>query len=337
MQFNIEAESKSKAEAMRMRQKLQLDIGELDSALEHAHLANLELQKSIKSYQDKIREKSLQYDSEQVAKDKAREVMMLAERRANTVVNSLEEAKTMLEQADRARKMAEQELSDTNETLADLTMQNQCLLSSRRKLEQDLHDLRSEADEALGEAREMEDKARRAMLDAAKLAEELRAEQENAQAFERDRKDMENRAHELQLNLDEAEANAIKWGRKMVAKLEARAKDIEAELDGEQRRLGDATKNFRKTERGVKEMTFRQDEDRKNAERMQDLVDKLQQQVRTYKKQIEEAEEIAALNLAKFRKAQVDLQESLERADISEQALAKSRVRGRSMSLAREF
>ena len=54
-------------------------------------------------------------------------------------------------------------------------------------------------------------------------------------------------------------------------------------------------------------------------------------------RQIEEAEEIAALNLAKFRKAQVDLGESLERADISEQALAKSRVRGRSMSLARDL
>merc|ERR1719483_1136772 len=35
MQYNIEAESKAKAEAMRMRKKLELDIGELDSALEH--------------------------------------------------------------------------------------------------------------------------------------------------------------------------------------------------------------------------------------------------------------------------------------------------------------
>ncbi len=91
----------------------------------------------------------------------------------------------------------------------------------------------------------MEDKARKAMLDAAKLADELRSEQEAAQMAERDRKDLEARAHDLQINLDEAEANAIKWGRKMVAKLEARAKDLEAELDSEQRRLGDATKNYR--------------------------------------------------------------------------------------------
>merc|ERR1712223_1657445 len=296
MQYDIEAESKAKAEAMRMRKKLELDIGELDSALEHAHLANLELQKNIKTYQDKIREKTLKFEAEQVAKDNAREFMMANERKANAVQNALEEAKTMLDQADRARKMAEQELSDTNETLADLTVQNQSLSSSKRKLEQ-----------------------------------------EAAQGLEHDRKDLETRAHEMQVSLDEAEANAIKWGRKMVAKLETRAKDLESELDSEQRRLGDATKNFRKCERGIKELTFRQDEDQKKKKTMHDLVDKLQNQVRTYKRQIEEAEEIAALNLAKFRKAQVDLQESLERADISEQALAKSRVRGRSMSLARDL
>ena len=56
--------------------------------------------------------------------------------------------------------------------------------------------------------------------------------------------------------------------------------------------------------------------------------------MRTYKKPIEEAEEIAAMNLAKFRKTQVDMQESLERADINEQALARFRARGRSMSVA---
>ena len=52
---------------------------------------------------------------------------------------------------------------------------------------------------------------------------------------------------------------------------------------------------------------------------MQELVDKLQNKVKSYKKQIEEAKEIAALNLAKFRKVQADLESSEERADINEQ------------------
>ena len=62
-----------------------------------------------------------------------------------------------------------------------------------------------------------------------------------------------------------------------------------------------------------------------NHERMQELVDKLQNKVKSYKKQIEEAEEIAALNLAKFRKVQADLESSEERADINEQVATQTR------------
>ena len=72
-----------------------------------------------------------------------------------------------------------------------------------------------------------------------------------------------------------------------------------------------------------------EDEDRKQHEHLADLVDRMQQKLRTFKKQIEEAEEIAAMNLAKFRKAQQETEEAEERADLSEQALAKYRAMGR--------
>ena len=59
---------------------------------------------------------------------------------------------------------------------------------------------------------------------------------------------------------------------------------------------------------------------------MQELVDKLQNKVKSYKKQIEEAEEIAALNLAKFRKAQQELEETDERAKLAEQSIGVLRM-----------
>ena len=43
---------------------------------------------------------------------------------------------------------------------------------------------------------------------------------------------------------------------------------------------------------------------------LQALIDQLQGKIRSYKKQIEEAEEIAALNLAKFRQTQANLASS---------------------------
>merc|ERR1739842_123780 len=105
------------------------------------------------------------------------------------------------------------------------------------------------------------------------------------------------------------------------------------QLDDETRRLVDAQKAQRRTDRRIKELSFSQSEDHKNHERMQDLVDKLQSKVKTYKKQIEEAEEIAALNLAKFRKVQMDLEQAEERADINEQVVAKFRAKGRAASV----
>merc|ERR1712099_113517 len=68
-------------------------------------------------------------------------------------------------------------------------------------------------------------------------------------------------------------------------------------------------------------------EDRKNHERMQGLIDSLQGKIKSYKKQIEEAEEIAALNLAKFRQAQNNLGDATERADMNDQAIAKLKAK----------
>merc|ERR1711925_46248 len=122
-------------------------------------------------------------------------------------------------------------------------------------------------------------------------------------------------------------------GKKAIAKMETRIRELESELDAENRRFADAQKNFRKSERYIKELTYRQDEDRKNHERMQALIDQLQGKIKSYKKQIEEAEEIAALNLAKFRQTQSNLAECAERCDLNEQALAKMRAKGRSSSI----
>merc|ERR1719341_2472508 len=126
----------------------------------------------------------------------------------------------------------------------------------------------------------------------------------------------------------------MKGGKKITSRLEQKIKDLETQLDDEQHRLVDAQKSQRRTERRIKELTFSQDEDHKNHERMQELVDKLQNKVKSYKKLIEEAEEIAALNLAKFRKVQADLEQAEERADINEQVLARYKAKGRGASVA---
>merc|ERR1712036_104996 len=327
-------ESKGKAEALRMKKKLESDVTELEMSLEHANAANVETQKVIKRYHQQIRDLQCKLEDEQRAKEVCRDQLLACERRANTNQNALEEARTLLEQADRARRMTEQELSDTNEQLSDLICTNQAIAGAKRKLESEMQTLHTDMDEMATEAHLSEEKSKKAMVDAARLADELRAEQDVAQGFEKDRKLLECQAKDCQARLDDAECNALKGGKKAMNKMDTRIRELESEVDAEHRRLGDAVKNLRKGERRIKELTYSADEDRKNQERMQGLVDQLQGKIKSYKKQIEEAEEIAALNLAKFRQAHAQLSEAEEHADLNEKALAKTKAKARGGSAA---
>ena len=171
----------------------------------------------------------------------------------------------------------------------------------------------------VSEATLSEDKCKKAMIDAARLADELRCEQKLALNLKKDKKLLEAQCKDAATRADEAEVSALKGGRKAMIKMETRIRELESELDAESRRNTDVLKNLRKAERSIKELTFAGDEDKKNHERMQGLIDQLQGKVKSYKKQIEEAEEIAALNLAKYRKVAGALGDAAAAADAAEQ------------------
>merc|ERR1712223_210846 len=248
MQAAVEMEPKANAEANRMKKKLETDVMDLETALEHANAANAETQKTIKKYQLGLRETQAKFEDAQRAKEVAHDNLIAADRKANANQNALEEARTLLEQADRARRMVEQELADTNETLGDQTCTNQSIQGGKMKLDSEMQTLSCDLDEMASEASLSEEKAQKAMIDAARLADELRSEQECAQTLERDRKLLEAQVKDLQARLDDAEQNALKGGKKAMGKMDTRIRELESELDAENRRMADAQKGLRKSE-----------------------------------------------------------------------------------------
>merc|ERR1711936_825320 len=226
--------------------------------------------------QGRLREVQGRFEDETRAKAINQDNLIAAERRCNANQNALEEARTLLEQADRARRTVEQELAATNETPSDQTCQNQAIQASKMKIESEMATLSSDLDEMAAEAGLSEEKAQRAMIDAARLADELRGEQDAAQGLERERKLLDAQVKDMQSRVDEAQTQALKGGKKAMTKMDTRIRELESELDAENRRMADAQKNMRKSERKIKELSYQQDEDRKNHERMQGLIDQLQ-------------------------------------------------------------
>merc|ERR1712136_236897 len=185
---NFQKAIENMSSAVEQEAKGEADVSELEMALGHSNAANLESQKTIKRYHAQIREFQMKLEDEQRAKAVCRDQLIAADRRAHSNKNALEEAKTLLDQCDRQRRIADQELSDTNEQLSELTCTNQAINASNRKLDSELGTLKGELDEMVAEANMSEEKAKRAMVDAARLAEELRCEQDVAQVLDKDRK-----------------------------------------------------------------------------------------------------------------------------------------------------
>ena len=326
LQASVEAEARAKAEALRIKKKLESDINELEIALDHANKSNSEAHKSIKRYQAQLRDGEGLFDEEARQRREIAEKAGLADRRANALQNELEEAKALLDSADRGKMQADMELGEARGAVNDMTTINSKASSDKRRLESAVHTMHAEIDEMLSQAKNSEEKAKRAMVDAARLADELRAEQDHANSQEKAKRALETQIAEVESRLSEANEIAAKGGRNAMAKLESRIRELEIQLGTSQSKTSETHKAFQKAERRIKELQFQQEEDHKNQDRMTELATKLQQKIKTYKKQIEEAEEIAALNLAKFRKAQQDLEETEERSKMADAQLSLVRA-----------
>uniref|UniRef100_UPI003AAC632C myosin-1-like n=1 Tax=Centroberyx gerrardi TaxID=166262 RepID=UPI003AAC632C len=329
MQSALDSEIHSRNDAMRIRKKMEADLNEMEIQLSHANRQASEAQKQLRNMQAHLKEQTLHLDEALRSQEDLKEQVAMVERRSSLLQVEVEELRAALEQTERSRKLAEQELIDACERVGLLHSQNTSLLNSKKKLDADVSQLQGEVEDAIQEARNAEEKAKKAITDAAMMAEELKKEQDTSGHLERMKKNLEASVKDLQHRLDEAENLALKGGKKQLQKLEARVRELEGEVESEQRRGADAIKGIRKYERRVKELTYQTEEDKKTILRLQDLVDKLQLKVKAYKRQNEEAEEQSNTHLAKLRKVQHELEEAEERADIAESQVSKMRAKTR--------
>ncbi|NXJ09251.1 MYH4 protein, partial [Odontophorus gujanensis] len=327
MQTTLDAEIRSRNDALRLKKKMEGDLNDMEIQLSRANCQVAETQKHLKVMQGQLKDSQLHLDDALRENDDLKEQLAVVERRNNLMMTELEQMRAALEQTERARKVSEQELTDASERAQILHSQNTSLLNTKKKLEVDITHLQNEVEDSVQEARNAEEKAKKAITDAAMMAEELKKEQDTSAHLERMKRNLEQMVKDLQHRLDEAEQLALKGGKKQLQKLEARIHELENELDMEQKRGTETLKGARRYERKLKELTYQSEEDKKNILRLQNLVDKLQLKVKAYKKQAEEAEEQASTNLLRCRKTQHELEEAEERADIAECQVNKLRAK----------
>merc|ERR1711981_837233 len=193
-------------------------------------------------YQAQLRDVEGLYEEESRQRREISEKAGLADRRANALQAELEESRAFLDSADRGKKQADMELAEARGAVNDMTTINSKANSDKRHLESAIHTMHAEIDDMLHQAKNSEEKAKKAMVDAARLADELRAEQEHSTSQEKAKRSLESQIAELEQRLAEANEIAAKGGRMAMAKLEARVRELEMELGTAQCRTSDTYK-----------------------------------------------------------------------------------------------
>ncbi|ELV09780.1 Myosin-15 [Tupaia chinensis] len=295
LQSSLDSEARSRIEATRLKKKMEGDLNEMELQLSYANRQVSESTKSLGQLQNQIKDLQVQLDDSTRLNRDLQEQVAAAERYSALLQSELEELRSLQEQTERGRKLAEEELLEATERINLFHTQNTSLLNQKKKLEADIAQMQKEAEDAEQGYKNAEDKAKKAATETANISEELKKEQDTNAHLERMRKNMEQTIKDLKKRLDEAEQTALTGTRKQIQKLESRVRELEGELEGELHHNVEAQRETRRLERCIKELTSQE------------------AQANQY--------------LSKYKKQQHELNEAKERAELAESQVNKLKIK----------
>ncbi|XP_039487497.1 paramyosin, long form isoform X1 [Drosophila santomea] len=325
----IEAETRLKTEVTRIKKKLQIQITELEMSLDVANKTNIDLQKVIKKQSLQLTELQAHYEDVQRQLQATLDQYAVAQRRLAGLNGELEEVRSHLDSANRAKRTVELQYEEAASRINELTTANVSLVSIKSKLEQELTVIASDYEEVSKELRISDERYQKVQVELKHVVEQVHEEQERIVKLETIKKSLEVEVKNLSIRLEEVELNAVAGSKRIISKLEARIRDLELELEEEKRRHAETIKILRKKERTVKEVLVQCEEDQKNLILLQDALDKSTAKINIYRRQLSEQEGVSQQTTTRVRRFQRELEAAEDRADTAESSLNIIRAKHR--------
>merc|ERR1711902_196390 len=205
------------------------------------------------------------------------------------------------------KKVAEQKLGELGPKFNEMTGLNNTLNVAKTKLEKDLVAVRTEYTDIARELKMADERANKASHDAQHFEGLLREEQAKLVKSENTKKALETEMRSLTVRMEE----------------------LEVLLEKEKKTHVETTTILHKKESSVKALLLQSEEDRKNIIILQESLDKLNEKIKMYKRQLEEQEQISNSNIMRVKKFQRELETAETRAEEAESNLNVFRSRAR--------
>merc|ERR1712013_547387 len=201
----------------------------------------------------------------------------------------------------------ELKLNGFNGKVNELTTANNQLVMVKTKLEKEFGQVSKDYDDIARELKLADDRANKAGSDAHHFESLLREEQAKLVKIDQAKKSLENE----------------------VRSMEVRIEELEVMINNEKKSHAATMTELHTKTRSIKELILQSEEDRKNIIILQDSLDKLNEKIKMYKRQLEEQESISNSNIMRVKKFQRELESAENRAEEAESTLNQFRSRER--------
>merc|ERR1719410_1932953 len=306
-----------------------ITITELEMSLDACNKNNGQLQNAAKGQAQKIMELTAAYDD--VSKKLAASVNQY-----NITINNLSkieaEFKTLTVNYNNNLKIVkdyEGKMGGLNKQVSELTAANNNLGQIKIKIEKDLAAVTRDYQDIAKELKLADDRANKASSDAGHFESLLREEQNKVVKIDSAKKALENEVRSLSVRIEEIETNSVATSKRTIQKMEIRIQELEVMINEEKKSHAATMSELHTKTRSIKELVLQSEEDRKNIIILQESLDKLNEKIKMYKRQLEEQESISNSNIMRVKKFQRELETAENRAEEAESTLTQFRSRER--------
>jgi len=298
-------------------------------ALDASNKSNGQLQMTAKGQAEKIMQLSGAYDDVNKKMSASVQQYDITIKRLTTIETELKTVTNNYNNSVKVVKDYETKMAALSRQVSDLTGANNNLSQVRGKIEKDLAAVTRDYNDIARELKLADDRANKAAGDAGHFESLLREEQTKLIKIENAKKSLENEVRTLSVRIEEIETNSVATSKRTIQKMEIRITELEEMINVEKKSHSVTMTELQTKTRQIKELVLQSEEDRKNIIILQESLDKLNEKIKMYKRQLEEQESISNSNIMRVKKFQRELETAENRAEEAESTLNQFRSRER--------
>merc|ERR1712203_764868 len=305
-----EAESRLKNEVEVIKKKMSITITELEMSLDASNKGNAQLQNTCKVQNEKIMQLTSAYED-------VNRKLGASVQQYDVTIKKLTELDVSYKKitADYNKSLTvikdyELKLNGFNGKVNELTSANNQLVMVKTKLEKEFGQVSKDYDDIARELKLADDRANKAGSDAHHFESLLREEQAKLVKIDQAKKSLENEVRSLSVRIEEIETNSVATSKRTI-------EELEVMINNEKKSHAATMTELHTKTRSIKELILQSEEDR-NIIILQDSLDKLNEKIKMYKRQLEEQESISNSNIMRVKKFQRELESAESRAEEAE-------------------